>query len=87
MGLSLQELVVFSGGSRVWVQFIYFQWEAQKEGERVFVFECSLARRGLSWQHETFVIAFLWFVYQLRCEIVIIDDDNVGREIRGVDDK
>lgn len=48
LGLSLQELVVFSGGSRVWVQFIYFQWEAQKEGERVFVFvfECSLARRG-----------------------------------------
>lgn len=44
----------------MWVQFIYFPLEAQRE--RVFVFECTLARRGVSWQHETFVIVIAFFV-------------------------
>ena len=43
LGLSLQELVVFSGGSRVWVQFIYFQWRYYAWFLQLIVGQCILA--------------------------------------------
>lgn len=56
-----REIVALSVGVES-VGSIYLLFIGGSERERVFVFECTLARRGVSWQHETFVIVIAFFV-------------------------